>query len=103
MFSGPSMGLALFAVVVLSFSSWVTCHAILCVRLAKASPLGGLLAFIFFPLAPWQAASMPKTRRLWLILLVLYGVSLGASFRGPAEPAPAQESSAPGAPGEASP
>ncbi|OQX69425.1 MAG: hypothetical protein B6A08_04925 [Sorangiineae bacterium NIC37A_2] len=90
------MGLALFAVVILSFASWLTCHAILCARMAKLSPLGALLSFIVFPLAPFRAASMPRTRLLWILLLVLYGGSLWASFREPT-PAPAMESSALGA------
>ncbi len=97
------MGLTLFAIVILSFSSWVTCHAILCARLARTTPFGALLSFIVFPLAPFRAASMPKTRRLWFILLVLYGGSLWASFREPPSADPAMESSASGPPGESSP
>jgi len=96
------MGLALFALVILSFASWLTCHAILCARMAKLSPLGALLSFIVFPLAPFRAASMPRTRLLWILLLVLYGGSLWASFREPT-PAPAMESSALGPHGESSP
>lgn len=83
MFSPPRMGLALFALAILSFSSWVTCHAILCVLLVRLSLARGLIAFLIFPLAPYYAATFPRTRRLWVILLAVYGIALIAGFNLP--------------------
>lgn len=74
------MGLALFSLTIASFSSWVTCHTILCARLMRLAFARGLVAFFIFPLAPWYAAPFPTTRRLWVILLVVYGIALTMSF-----------------------
>lgn len=80
MFSLPQMGLVVFALVVISFSSWITCHTVLCARLMRRSPWRGLVALVVVPLAPYYAAAFPKTRRTWAGLLAVYGVTLLTSF-----------------------
>lgn len=74
------MGLALFALTILLFAGWVTCHSLLCVLVARRSLWRGFLAFWIFPFAPFFAGRSPNARRTWIVLLVLYAISLGASF-----------------------
>lgn len=68
------MGLALYAVLVLLFASFVTAHVLLCLRLATTSWPKALLGLVVFPLAGYFGSkqSFSKLTRTWAICLGLY-------------------------------
>src|SRR5688572_6144195 len=72
------MGLLIYVALLLLFSTWVTTHVLLCLRLATSSWKEAVLGLVVFPLAGYygQERRLTKLTSVWVVTLTIYLVTL---------------------------